>query len=49
VESETEEEAMTGAKEAIEQVIAGYAGRGASVPPEVHKPLLREITVTVPA
>ena len=46
VETETEEEAMAGAKEAIERVIAGYVERGATVPPESRKPLLREVTVT---
>ena len=46
VESETEEEAMAGAKEAIERVIAGFAERGATVPPELRKPLMREVTVS---
>ena len=46
VETETEEEAMAGAKEAIERVIAGFVERGATVPPESRKPLMREVTVS---
>jgi predicted RNase H-like HicB family nuclease len=46
VESDTEEEAMAGAKEAIERVIAGFVERGAPIPPEVRKPVMREVTVS---
>ena len=45
-ESETEEEALAAAKEAIERVIAGFVERGATVPPEDRKPLMREVTVS---
>ncbi len=45
-ESETEEEALAAAKEAIERVIAGFVERGATVPPELRKPLMREVTVS---
>jgi len=46
VEGETEEEVLAGAKDAIEQVIAGYISRGAPVPPGSTKPIIREVTVS---
>ncbi len=45
-EGETEDEALAMAKEAIEHVIAGDLERGATVPPEIGKPLMREVTVS---
>ena len=45
-EGETEDEALAMAKEAIELVVAGYIERGATVPLEIGKPLMREVTVS---
>jgi predicted RNase H-like HicB family nuclease len=49
VEGETEEEVLDGTKDAIERVIASYVERGAPLPAESRKPVIRVLTFTPPA
>ena len=46
VEGETEDEVLAAAKDAIEQAIADYVERGAAIPGEPRKPIIREVTVS---
>jgi antitoxin HicB len=48
-EGDTEEEALSMAREAIELVLASRRERGEPIPSEIDKPRLREVTVSLAA
>jgi len=48
-EGDTEDEALAMAREAIEMVIASRLERGESIPDEIGKPMMREVTVSLAA